>query len=200
METASPLNPLERLDPDAQVRALYVLGAAFVALSIVLTIIGRPLVTPAAPLGIVSFELAGTAARAQEILASWDERARGAFLFLQGLDYLYLLVYPALLSLGCLAVARRGEGKVHAQFTSRRRGSLFLPAPLASLGSLIAFAVLVAAPLDGIENYALVRLMAETPTDRWASMAWWAASAKFALIAIGLLYVVLAMASTRRAR
>src|SRR5688572_9250587 len=116
MET---MNPLERLDPDTQVRGLYVLGAVFIVLTIALSWIGSPLVTPAAPLGIVSFELAGTAARVEEILASWPEHARGAALFLQGLDYLYLLVYPVLLSLGCLAAARRGEGRVHAQYARR---------------------------------------------------------------------------------
>ena len=197
MET---MNPLERLDPDTQVRALYVLGAVFVVLTIVLSWIGRPLITPAAPLGIVSFELAGTAARVEEILASWPQHVRGAALFLQGLDDLYLLVYPVLLSLGCLAAARRGEGRVHAQYARRTSHAHRAPESVAALGRGIAFAVLAAAPLDGIENFALVYLMAEPPTDRWAAIAWWAAAAKFALIGAALLYIVFAVASSRRAR
>ena len=199
------LNPLERLDVDAQRKLLVGSFILFLVLSIVLTIIARPLTTPAAPLGIVSIELAGTAARAEEIFASWSDRARGAFLLVQGLDYLYLLVYPVMLSLACLAAARRREDGIDAPFGSGRRNSRAnrrVPwpphEPLAVLGRYVAFAVLISGILDGIENYALILLLAQQPTDRWAGLAWWAASGKFALLAVGLAYLLAARVIPRR--
>jgi hypothetical protein len=69
-------HPLHRLSASTQKRALPPLIIATLALTAVLQVIGRPLQTAAAPLGIVSFELAGTLAAAQAMLASWDPNAQ----------------------------------------------------------------------------------------------------------------------------
>ena len=55
-------HPLLRFAPHTQKRALPPLIVATLALTALLQVIGRPLQTAAAPLGIVSFELAGTQA------------------------------------------------------------------------------------------------------------------------------------------
>jgi hypothetical protein len=142
------------------------------ALSLALGALGAPLVTPAAPLGIVSFELAGTAEAAQRILASWPPVARERALFVLGLDYLYLAVYPAWLSLAALLVARRHAG------------------PPARLGEGLAWLVLAAAPLDALENAALARLVAGPLSDALARTAWACAWPKFALVALASLYLL----------
>ena len=100
-------------------------------------ILDRPLRTPAAPQGIVSYELAGTLPRAQEILASWGERGRLFAGVGLGLDYLYLtrvLCHPGagLLAGGAapgraepLAGAGRAPGLGHVRRRRlRRRGKL----------------------------------------------------------------------------
>ena len=75
-------------------------------LSVVMGWAGQPLATPAAPNGIVSFELAGSAAASQAILDSWDARSQVHAAFIQGLDFLYLLVYAATFSLAGLYAAQ----------------------------------------------------------------------------------------------
>lgn len=87
-----------------------------------------------APFGIVSFELAGGLERSKAILDSWPEPALSIALLLQGVDYLYLLVYPLWLSLAAVSLASRLNGIWR------------------SFGHGVSWVVLLAAPLDAIEN------------------------------------------------
>ena len=84
-----------------------------------------------------------------------------------GLDYLYLGVYPAFISLACVWTARR---------IARRAGIA------------LAWAVLLAAPLDAVENTALVWMLVHGPGDAAAVLAWACALPKFALVFAGLGY------------
>jgi hypothetical protein len=95
------------------------------------------------------------------------------------LDYLYLLVYPALLSLACLRTAERFE----------QEPAVYDGSTSAMFGRCLAFFVLAAAPLDGIENFALIRALVDGPSDAWAGIAWWCAVGKFLLIVAAVLYV-----------
>ena len=89
-----------------QRRAIFTFSiVAAVLITLILNMIGQPLITTAAPAGIVSFELAGTNAHAQLILDFWDTRAKQFAAFSLGFDYLYMLAYaerhqPGLL-VGC---------------------------------------------------------------------------------------------------
>lgn len=168
------MSPFSWVSERAQPGLLAVLTALFLALSVWLAAVNAPLVGPEAPYGIVSYELAGSAARAEAILASWSAEARAWAMLSLGLDYLYLLVYAAWLSLSALR----------------------LSAPLGSgwrrAGAALAWAVLAAAPLDALENHALVQQIASSASPAWARLAWWCAVPKFALAWLALAYLVVA--------
>ena len=166
------MSPFSWISETGQRGALLVLTALLVVLSIALSMIGAPLITSAAPRGIVSFEFAGTAETAARMLDSWSPRVREQAMLSLGLDYLYLGVYPAWLALACTRIARRGTPV------------------LARIGRALAWAVLLAAPLDAVENGALIRSVASGASDAMARLAWICAAPKFALVFAGLLYVL----------
>lgn len=143
--------------------------------TLIMQAVGAPLRTEAAPMGIVSFEFAGSVDTAKAILASWDEAQRLQAAFSLGLDYLYMVVYAVAISLPCLALA--------ATFRLRR--------PLLGvIGLALGWGQGLAAALDAVENYALLRLMLGATDIVWARVAWWAAAIKFALVILGILYVL----------
>jgi hypothetical protein len=164
VKTGAPPNGL----PRATLPAVAVL---FVVLSVWLFRLDLELRNEVAVNGIVSFELARTGERAGAILGSWDASAREAALLLQGLDYLYLFVYPALFSLLVRRVAVRLGGAWE------------------SVGVGVGRGVLLCAPLDAIENQALIAQLREGASDALARRAWLAATPKFALLflAVGFL-------------
>jgi len=143
----------------------------------------RPLRTAAAPQGIVSFELAGDGARAGEILASWDEGARVSAGLSLGMDYLFLLAYSLSIGLGCVLLAglpvNSGTG-------------------LAVLAGPLAWAQIIAALLDAVENAALIRILQAAgqaagqgaDPSSWAALARGCAVPKFVLVLLGLVYLI----------
>jgi hypothetical protein len=181
---APPLDPFAWMTRRAQRRALVWLGALVAACSVALQATSASLATPAAPFGIVSFELAGSAAAAAAILDSWSPRAREEALFSLGLDYLFLVLYPLFLSLACARLAQARSGGA------------------ARAGGLLAWAVLAAAPLDAVENAALVALLWQGPGEGAARLAWLCAAPKFALVALALAYAILGLGAAllRRGR
>jgi hypothetical protein len=71
---------------------------------------------------------------------------------------------------------------------------------LSTAGILLAWAQLGAALLDGLENYALIRVLLGSQHKLWPMLAQWWALLKFFLVALGLVYVVfgaLFVAATR---
>ena len=103
-------------------------------------ILDFPLRTPSAPLGIVSFELAGTPENANAIIESWDQRAKLFAAFGLGLDYLFMPAYALTISLGVLMALRKHGG----WFTK--------------IGGAIGWGALLAALFDAVENVFLWRL------------------------------------------
>ena len=157
--------PFGWVTPEARRPLLWTLTALAISSSAWLFSLDRALVNDVATNGIVSFELARTLERSDAILRSWSPDARATALLIQGFDYLYLLLYPAWLS---LAAGRLGV----------RLGGAWRPA-----GAVTAWLVLLAAPLDAVENYALIEQLLHG-ADAWhAGLAWGCAVPKFALIA-----------------
>ncbi|NTY61956.1 hypothetical protein [Mycolicibacterium sphagni] len=115
--------------------------------------------------GIVPFELAGTAAKAEEILARWGEIGQRAARQSMWLDFGYMTTYGALL--GLLIDRRR-----------RRRGH---PAWLPAMAA-------VAVAGDAIEGVALIRVLDGQNIAVNARTAQIAPSIKFAIIAVALGY------------
>ncbi len=161
-----------------QRRAMLFLPLLFFALAlmVILYIQGMPMQTPAAPSGIVSFELAGTLEKAQQILASWDINARLSAAFSLGLDYLFMPAYSTAIGLACVMAG--------AVLQKRRW-------PLAGLAPILAWGAWLAALFDAVENVALARLLFGALVSPWPEIARGCAVFKFALVIAGLIYALL---------
>jgi hypothetical protein len=125
--------------------------------------------TPAAPNGIVSFELAGSVGSAQDVVDSWDSKASLHAAFGLGLDYLFMPVYAFALSFGLLLAI--GEKKGWYRF----------------LASFMGWAVFIAALFDAVENYALWHVLDGNAISPFPQIAALCATIKFAILIIGLL-------------
>ncbi len=165
-------DPFARLPLSAHRRAFVAALLATLLVFLGMSAINAPLKTAAAPSGVVSWELARTLGRSQEMLASWDENTRLHAALGLGFDYLFMVAYGSALALGCGLVARGQQGK------------------LRTLGLALAWGALLAASLDAVENYALIRLLLGSERARWPALAFWCAAPKFALVAAGLVYVL----------
>lgn len=140
-----------------------------------LQIIGGPLVTDAAPQGIVSYELAGDFPTARSMLDSWGTMGQVYAGLSLGLDFLFLFAYAGSIGLGCVLAARK----------LAPQGGLVYRA-----GVWLAWGLLAAAFLDYLENYALIRTLLGSDWALWPVLARWCAIPKFVLVGIGLFYVM----------
>lgn len=159
-----------------RLRRLQLLGVTFLfaTLTVWLYQLDRVLRTEVAPQGIVSFELARTAEKSAAILESWSPQAREAVMLLQGLDYLYLVVYPVWLSLLASTLSESLGG------TWQR------------MGLWVSTAVILCAPFDAIENHALIVQVMRGPSAELAGRAWFCASVKFAFFFAALAFIAAA--------
>ncbi|MFA5668098.1 MAG: hypothetical protein WC967_02565 [Balneolaceae bacterium] len=135
-----------------------------------LQIINSQIITDAAPSGIVSYELAYSQENFESIHQSWSEQQfRYAALSL-GFDYLFLVLYPITIALGIVMLSNKlGYFKI---------------------GKALAWLVISAGVLDAIENYSLIQLLTSHFELHWAHLSFWAASIKFTIVGIGLLYLI----------
>ncbi len=168
-------HPFEYLSTAAQRRAFMALLVFTLVVAAGMQVLGGPLKTEAAPYGIVSFEFAGEQSQAQEMIESWGLRGQIFAGLGLGLDYLFIVAYASCIAMGCVLVARRLS----------KRG-----AALDSAGVYLAWAQFGAAVLDGVENYALIRVLLGSPRELWLEVAWWCAAPKFVLVVLGLVYIV----------
>jgi hypothetical protein len=168
-------HPLAAISHGARRRLFVVLLVLTLAGMAVMRTADRPITNPAVPHGIVSFELAGTPARAQSMIDSWDSHARLWAAFGLGFDYLFMVLYSTTLALGCVWAGERLAA----------RGSGF-----AALGAPLAWGQWLAGVLDASENAALTRMLFAGVTEPWPAVAWWCATPKFVLVALGLVYVL----------
>ncbi len=98
-------HPFQRLSPRAARGAFIPLLVITLLVMAILNVVSAPLTTPAAPMGIISYELAGTAAKAQSILDSWDSLTQLHAAFALGFDYVFMLAYSTAIALGCVMAA-----------------------------------------------------------------------------------------------
>jgi len=166
-------HPFQRR-PAAHRRAALVAACVLAALPVLLNAVAPPL-----PAGhdIVDFELAGSADRADEILAVWREKdVVGRAKALQLADLVYPLVYAAALAGGCVAAAgawaRAGRPRA------------------AEAGVALAWVAFAAAAFDYAENLGLAVSLWGEPASPWPQIALVAAVAKFTAIGVTLLYAV----------
>ncbi len=131
--------------------------------------LNRPLMTAAAPSGVISLQLAWTPEKAQSMLASWDANARLFAAFGLGFDYLFMLIYGLALSLGTLLAAGRHPGR------------------FARLGAWAGWGALLAALCDALENLGQFHELFNGRVEL-AALVGALASVKFALIVFALMY------------
>ena len=165
-------HPLDFIPASAYKKTFLPLLALTLVLVGVFRLLDGPLQTPAAPNGIVSFELAGTPQKAESILQSWDSRAQLFASFSLGIDYLFMLTYGLTISLAVLMAGEKHGGK------------------FAQLGALLGWGILLAGLLDAIENLALWRILIGVGTNSCPRIASISATIKFVLILLGLLFTL----------
>lgn len=178
-------HPLSHLPTSLRPRLFWPLLALTLTLMVAMNLLGKPLNTAAAPMGIVSFEFAATPELAQAMLDSWGEPARLRAAFVQGLDFLFPLVYSTTIALGC---AWAGDVLRRARW------------PLAGLSAALAWGQWLAALCDYIENVALVAIIFGVVRSPWPQIAAGFAAVKFALIFVGMVYSFYALAASIAAR
>ena len=169
------LTPFTWIAPDKQKPVFIVLVILTLVVMACLQTLGKPLVTDAAPSGIISYEFVGDLPTARAILDSWGVSGRVSAGLNLGLDFLFLFAYAGSIGLGCVLVAR----------------NLSSPGGLAhKMGMWLAWGLPIAALLDCVENYALIRLLLGSELAIWPTVAYWCAIPKFALVIRGVLFVL----------
>lgn len=161
--------------PMTRRRGLWLSGVAAAALLVVLAVLDRRMQDAGGP-GIVPFELAWSSERAAEILAEWGEDGRDAARRSLWLDFPYLVAYAAFLSLAVTAL----------RDAARRRGWLRYARP----GAAIAALPIVAALCDVVENINLLLVLDGHADSAAPTIATLFAFAKFAALAIALIYLL----------
>ena len=139
----------------------------------VMNILDVPLKNEIASNGIVSFELAGSLQKSVDILNSWNETAKLYAGLSLGFDYLFMLVYSLLLYVLIKHITSKFTNKTILKF-----------------GNILAFLMLAAGLLDAIENYALIQLFLGNLDQLFSTIAYYSASVKFAVIGIGITYLL----------
>jgi len=140
----------------------------FLVVMAVMTIIGAPLKSVEAPHGIVTLELCAFTSSCADILRTWTAPQREYAMLGLGLDYLYLVLYPAVIGSALLLISRG------------------LPGPLQKAAAALAWLLALAGAADAAENYCLIRMLTTVRVDEFAMPAAVFASGKFAVIAIAL--------------
>lgn len=166
-------HPFDFIPPGRWSRFFWALLALTLVLMLAFQSTGAALTTPAAPYGVVSFELAGSEEQMQAILNSWSPETRQRAAFGLGLDFLFMPVYASLLAFGCGMAAR-----------ALRRQDW----PLANLGVLLAWLIFVAAVLDVFENVSLLQVLWSGQLAPWTQLASGFAWPKFILIFGAIVY------------
>jgi len=131
----------------------------------------------AAPGGIVGYELAWSATRANEYLSAW--RNTGALEIAKvslGVDFAFLLAYPFMFATGAALLIRRPVVSSFDRF-----------------GDAIRKGVLLCIPLDAVENVVLWRMIDHGASDGLAHLATICASIKFALVIMAALWCISAL-------
>jgi hypothetical protein len=113
--------------------------------------------------GIVTLELPGSSPRAQQLIESLGALAPVAHRQAQ-LDFVFLPLYPLAFSLACALIAERAGRK------------------LALDGVLMAWAALLAAPMDAIESLAILQMLDGRTHAPWPQLSTACAGVKFALV------------------
>ncbi|MEI6756881.1 MAG: hypothetical protein FDX18_05460 [Chlorobium sp.] len=180
--------PFDWLEKNEQKQVAGIFWIFLILVTLLFGFVFNPLVTEAAPWGVISFELPpiGESGGTIASLQSWN--AAGQLIPLAKrsleLDFLYIVLYAVPLSISSLLAAR----------TLLDKGSC----ALGKAGIIMSWVVMVAAISDGLENYFLLSVIAgfdplvPTAMACMAKLANLFAIMKFVLLLSVVLYLLLA--------
>lgn len=166
-------HPLASLSPEKRKPLFFTFLTLTILFFAIFRVLDAPLRTPAAPNGIVSFELASSPGASVDMVNSWSEYARLLAAFGLGIDFLFMPIYALALSLGILLAAGRHSGWFN------------------KLGAWMGWAALVAPIFDAVENYGLLHSLLSPLFSLWPLIASVCATLKFTLLLLGLLYALI---------
>ena len=133
---------------------------------------------------IMDVELMRTSTTAAETMAQLGPGGVDAAQMSVYLDFPMLVLYGLALSAACVVVAARADERGRSGF--------------AAAGRTIAWFAVLAAAFDAIENIALLRVFDGHVDQPWPGIAFGFASAKFALLAVVIVYLVVGLLSLGR--
>lgn len=165
--------PLDFIPAPRRVRLLWIFIAFNLGFYAVFLWLDQPLRTPAAPAGIVSYELAASPLAAQAMLASWNETARVSAAFGLGFDFLFMPSYAIALSLAVMIAA------------GRRRGRFWAVA-----GKTLSWGAFAAVGFDAVENIALFFILLYGAAPPLPELAFVCAVIKFLILLLGVFYAL----------
>ncbi len=165
--------PLDFIPAPRRVRLLWIFIALNLGFYAVFSWLDQPLRTPAAPAGIVSYELAANPLAAQAMLASWDETAHVSAAFGLGFDFLFMPSYAVALSLAVMLAA------------GRRRGRFW-----AAAGKTLGWGAFAAVGFDAVENIALFSILLYGAASPLPELAFVCAIIKFLILLFGIFYAL----------
>ena len=169
---------LDRLQNKSLKSSLIFFGILTAVVFLAMKSVSEPLITPEAPGGIISFELAKSLEQSQAMLDSWDTNAKINAGLSLGIDFLFLFAYGIFFAIACFSVAKKFKDRINWLY---------------KLGVYLAFLQLVAALFDAIENVALIKLLLGSNNGIHSSIAYYFVSIKFAIIAIGFIYIIMGL-------
>lgn len=135
---------------------------------------GAALKTPTTPAGIIDAEFAATIPRAEEILLSWQQPLIQHAIYNTYIDFFFLLSYGIFLFAAVFLLAKKLKGGWR------------------TIGKLVAYAMLLTALLDAIENFGILMLLNGQLNASVIYFTWLFASIKFILVFLGFVYLLVA--------
>jgi hypothetical protein len=170
------ITPFSWISCEQQGSVLIALCVASLALMKMLFTIGRALANKSEniPLGIINLELSTNEQRSASIVKVWKDQGLIAKAVRQTqLDFFFLLIYPAAISLACSMIAGNGDGLL-----------------MTTVGIVLSWAMLLCTPLDAFENLMILKMLSNNYAKPVPQLTSIAASLKFILIAVSLfLYI-----------
>lgn len=142
---------------------------------IVIRIFDAPLKNEVCKNGITSFELAKDIGKTVAILNSWNTTAKINMSLSLGFDFLFLLVYSSFIALLIFNIQNK----------------LWKNTAFYKYGKILIILIFIAAFFDVIENIALIKLLLGNIKQVWASVAYYFAVIKFAIVLICVVFLII---------
>lgn len=155
-------------------RALWLLIALATLTYIGIAVIDLQLRSSATPYGIVSFEFCYLTDSCNTALVQWGSKQKALAMLSLGIDYLFLILYPAVIFIGLLLIAPS------------------VPRNLLRFTVVIARSCFVMGLADAVENFALIQIIVTESGEFYGGVATIFAAIKFTIFAISLLWLLLA--------